>query len=52
MATTRGVFGDPKAQPKAIGIDEFSIRNGHTCRIVVSDLIRRPSSLADQLVCH
>ena len=27
--------------PKAIGIDEISIRQGHTCRIVVSDLIRR-----------
>ncbi len=26
---------------KAIGIDEISIRNGHTYRIVVSDLIRR-----------
>mgnify|MGYP002829726226 FL=1 len=27
--------------PKAIGIDEISIRKGHTSRIVVSDLIRR-----------
>ena len=27
--------------PKAIGIDEISIRKGHTDRIVVSDLIRR-----------
>jgi transposase len=27
--------------PKAIGIDEISIRKGHTYRIVVSDLIRR-----------
>ena len=27
--------------PKAIGIDELSIRKGHTYRIVVSDLIRR-----------
>jgi transposase len=27
--------------PKAIGIDEVSIRKGHTYRIVVSDLIRR-----------
>ena len=27
--------------PKAIGIDEISIRKGHTCRIVVSDLIRK-----------
>jgi transposase len=26
--------------PMAIGIDEISIRKGHTCRIVVSDLIR------------
>ena len=26
--------------PKAIGIDEISIRKGHTYRIVVSDLIR------------
>jgi transposase len=27
--------------PKAIGIDEISIRKGHTYRIVVCDLIRR-----------
>jgi transposase len=27
--------------PKAVGIDEISIRKGHTYRIVVSDLIRR-----------
>jgi hypothetical protein len=27
--------------PKAIGIDEISIRKGHTCRIVVSDLVRK-----------
>jgi transposase len=27
--------------PKAIGIDEISIRKGHTYRIVVSDLMRR-----------
>jgi transposase len=27
--------------PKAIGVDEISIRKGHTYRIVVSDLIRR-----------
>ena len=27
--------------PKAIGIDELSIRKGHTSRIVVSDLVRR-----------
>ena len=28
--------------PKAIGIEEISIRKGHTYRIVVSDLDRRP----------
>jgi len=27
--------------PKAIGIDEISIRKGHTYRIVVSDLVRK-----------
>lgn len=27
--------------PRAIGIDEISIRKGHTYRIVVSDLIRK-----------
>jgi transposase len=27
--------------PKVIGVDEFSIRKGHTYRIVVSDLLRR-----------
>ena len=27
--------------PKAIGIDEISMRKGHTYRIVVSDLLRR-----------
>ncbi len=27
--------------PKAIGIDEISIRRGHTYRIVVSDLVRK-----------
>ncbi|GMT43120.1 MAG: ISL3 family transposase [bacterium] len=27
--------------PKAVGIDEISIRKGHTYRIVVSDLLRR-----------
>lgn len=32
-------FGTPT--PRAIGIDEISIRKGHTYRIVVSDLIRR-----------
>ena len=26
-------------EPKAIGVDEISIRKGHTYRIVVSDLI-------------
>jgi transposase len=33
--------------PKAIGIDEISLRKGHTYRIVVSDLLRRrpPSGL-------
>lgn len=30
-----------KPAPKVIGIDEISIRKGHTYRIVVSDLIRR-----------
>ena len=30
-----------KPGPKAIGIDEISIKRGHTYRIVVSDLIRR-----------
>ena len=29
-----------KPGPKAIGIDEISLRKGHTYRIVVSDLIR------------
>lgn len=29
-----------KAQPEVIGIDEISIRRGHTYRIVVSDLVR------------
>ena len=28
-------------EPRVIGIDEISIRKGHTCRIVVSGLIRR-----------
>ena len=27
--------------PKVIGIDEVSIKKGHTYRIVVSDLLRR-----------
>lgn len=27
--------------PKVIGVDEISIRKGHTYRIVVSDLVRR-----------
>ena len=32
-----------KARPKVIGVDEISIRKGHTYRIVVSDLeLRRP----------
>ena len=30
-----------KPAPKVIGIDEISIRKGHTYRIVVSDLLRR-----------
>jgi transposase len=30
-----------KPAPKVAGIDEISIRKGHTCRIVVSDLERR-----------
>ena len=30
----------PEAQPKAIGIDEISVRKGHDYRIVVSDLER------------
>ncbi len=30
--------------PKAIGIDEISIKKGHTYRIVVSDLVRRRRS--------
>ncbi len=34
--------------PKAIGIDEISIRKGHTYRIVVSDLIRRRQSGSGQ----
>jgi transposase len=35
--------------PKAIGIDEISIRKGHTYRIVVSDLIRgRPIRFGGQ----
>jgi transposase len=29
--------------PQVIGIDEISIRKGHTDRIVVSDLLRRPA---------
>lgn len=27
--------------PKAIGIDEISVRKGHSYRIVVSDLVRK-----------
>jgi len=30
----------PKVRPKVIGIDEVSIRKGHTYRIIVSDLVR------------
>ena len=33
----------PKARPNVIGIDEVSIRKGHTYRVIVSDLeARRP----------
>ena len=38
MAAQLARVGNPG--PKAIGIDEISIRKGHTYRIVVSDLIR------------
>lgn len=38
MAAQLAKAGKPK--PAAIGIDEISIRKGHTYRIVVSDLIR------------
>ena len=38
MAAQRAKAGTPG--PKVIGIDEISIRKGHTYRIVVSDLIR------------
>lgn len=38
MATQLAKIGKPG--PRAIGIDEISIRKGHTYRIVVSDLIR------------
>ena len=31
----------PKVRPKVIGIDEISVRKGHTYRIVVSDLEKR-----------
>jgi transposase len=35
--------------PKVVGIDELSIRNGHTYRIVVSDLVRgRPLGFGGQ----
>jgi transposase len=39
MAAQLAKAGTPA--PKAVGIDEISIRKGHTYRIVVSDLIRR-----------
>jgi transposase len=39
MAAQLAKIGTPG--PKVIGIDEISIRKGHTYRIVVSDLIRR-----------
>ena len=38
MAVPLAKIGTPG--PKAIGIDEISIRQGHTYRIVVSDLVR------------
>ena len=38
MAAQLAKVGNPA--PKAIGIDEISIRKGHTYRIVVSDLVR------------
>ena len=38
MAAQLAKAGTPG--PKAIGIDEISIRKGHTYRIVVSDLVR------------
>ncbi len=34
-----------KPAPKVIGIDEISIRKGHTYRIVVSDLVRGTADL-------
>jgi hypothetical protein len=40
LATQLARAGTPR--PKVIGIDEISIRKGHTYRIVVSDLLRRP----------
>ena len=39
MAAQLAKAGTPA--PKAIGIDEISIRKGHTYRIVVSDLLRK-----------
>ena len=33
--------GPARSKPEVIGIDEVSIRRGHTYRIVVSDLLRR-----------
>jgi transposase len=41
MRAQIGLAGAPG--PKAIGIDEISIRKGHNYRIVVSDLVRKPS---------
>lgn len=35
------LFRNPVAAPRVIGIDEISIKKGHTYRIVVSDLERR-----------
>jgi transposase len=36
-----GCWMNIDVHPEVIGIDEVSIRKGHTYRIVVSDLIRR-----------
>jgi transposase len=35
----------PKVRPRVIGIDEVSIRKGHTYRIIVSDLVRHLPNL-------
>ena len=41
MEYMRGATTTGKPAPKVVGIDEISIRKGHTYRIVVSDLERR-----------